>query len=93
MVYKDYANKEKVFEWITSLYSRCFKKVPLVINYHRLVGANNTSGWGAVASDTEKLLNSAINKGYSLRHDAFGMTGYYQDWENSLLKDGIINVL
>lgn len=81
MVYKDYANKEKVFEWITSLYSRCFKKVPLVINYHRLVGANNTSGWGAVASDTEKLLNSAINKGYSLRHDAFGMTGYYQDWE------------
>ena len=53
----------------------------MVINYHRLVGANNTSGWGAVASDTEKLLNSAINKGYSLRHDAFGMTGYYQDWE------------
>ena len=46
MLYKDYANKEKVFEWITSLYSRCFKKVPLVINYHRLVGANNTSGWG-----------------------------------------------
>ncbi|MBB4044222.1 hypothetical protein [Bacteroides reticulotermitis] len=81
MVYKDYANKSKVFEWVTSLYTRCFKKVPLVINYHRLVGANNTSGWGAVAPDTEQLMSSAINKGYSLRHDAFGMNGYYQDWE------------
>lgn len=81
MVYKDYGNKSKVFDWITSLYARCFTKIPLVINYHRLVGANNTSGWGAVASDTEQLLNSAIEKGYSLRHDAFGMNGYYQDWE------------
>ena len=41
----------------------------------------NTSGWGALDPETEGLLESAINKGYSLRHDAFGMNGYYQDWE------------
>lgn len=76
-----------------SLYSRCFTKVPLVINYHRLIGAENTSGWGALDPETEGLLESAINKGYSLRHDAFGMNGYYQDWENSLLLVGTINVL
>lgn len=63
------------------MYSRCFTKVPLVINYHRLIGAENTSGWGALDPETEGLLESAINKGYSLRHDAFGMNGYYQDWE------------
>lgn len=81
MVYKDYGNKAKVFEWVTSLFSRYFTKVPLIINYHRLVAANNTTGWGDVAPDTEQLLQSAIDKGYSLRHDAFGMNGYYQSWE------------
>lgn len=81
MVYKDYKNKAKVFDWVTSLFSRTFTKVPLVINYHRLVAANNVTGWGEVAPDTEQLLQSAIDKGYSLRHDAFGMNGYYQDWE------------
>ena len=81
MIYSSYSNKKQVFDWITSLYSRCFTRVALAINYHRLIGANNTSGWGAVASDTEALLESAIAKGYSLRHDAFGMNGYYQDWE------------
>ena len=81
MIYEDHSKKKQVFEWITDLYSRCFTKVPLVINYHRLIGAENTSGWGALDPETEGLLESAINKGYSLRHDAFGMNGYYQDWE------------
>lgn len=85
MVYKDYSNKAKVFEWVTGLYARCFTKIPLIINYHRLVGANNVTGWGEVAPDTEELLNSAIEKGYSLRHDAFGMNGYYQDWEKDFV--------
>lgn len=93
MIYEDHSKKKQVFEWITDLYSRCFTKVPLVINYHRLIGAENTSGWGALDPETEGLLESAINKGYSLRHDAFGMNGYYQDWENSLLLVGTINVL
>lgn len=81
MVYENYSNKAKVFDWVTSLYARCFDRIPLLINYHRLVAANNVTGWGEVAPDTDYLLQSAINKGYSLRHDAFGMNGYYQDWE------------
>lgn len=81
MVYENYSNKAKVFDWVTSLYARCFDRIPLLINYHRLVAANNVTGWGEVAPDTDYLLKSAIDKGYSLRHDAFGMNGYYQDWE------------
>lgn len=81
LIYKDSKNKRAVYDWITSLYSESFKRVPIVMNYHRLIGESNTSGWGAVASDTDELLMMAVNKGYSLRHDAFGMNGYYQNWE------------
>lgn len=71
--------KEEVFEWITDLYSTAFSKVPLVINYHRVVG--HPASDGALNPNTEKLLTMCINKGYSLRQDAFGMTDYYKDWE------------
>ncbi|NDV59236.1 DUF4832 domain-containing protein [Bacteroides sp. 519] len=77
--------KEQVFEWVTDLYTRCFTQVPLVINYHRVVG--HPTSWESKANEnSDKLLNSAINKGYSLRHDAFGMTDYYQSWEKSFAK-------
>ena len=81
MLYKDPSNKRKVFEWITDLYTQTFTKVPLVIHYHRVIAADNKDSWGPVAPDTDELLNLAIEKGYSLRHDAFGMHGYYQQWE------------
>lgn len=82
LVYYDVKNKKQVFDWITSLYSESFKHVALLINYHRMIGTDNTSGWSdTVPSDTEGLLDSAVEKGYSLRHDAFGMTGYYKSWE------------
>lgn len=82
MVYLDNSNKKTVMEWITGLYSRCFTKVPLVINYHRMIGDTNQSSWSeTVPEDAEELLNIAINNGYILRHDAFGMTDYYKDWE------------
>lgn len=76
--------KEEVFNWVTDLYARTFTKVPLVINYHRLVG--HPASWGAPNANSDKLLVSAINKGYSLRHDAFGMTDYYQSWEKQFAK-------
>lgn len=82
MRYKDEKNKIPVYEWITSLYSRLFTNVPLIMNYHRVLAEQTIDGWeDAPDPDTEKLLESAISKGYSLRHDAFGMTGYYMDWE------------
>lgn len=73
--------KAQVLNWITDLYTQKFTKVPLVINYHRLIG--HPASWGAANPNSITLLESAINKGYSLRHDAFGMTGYYQSWEKN----------
>lgn len=83
--YQDYKNKQKVFSWITDLYSRSFKKVPLLVNYHRLVG--DTLSWAAPNQHSKQMLEEAIAKGYSLRHDAFGMTGYYMDWEKNFAKE------
>ncbi len=76
--------KEEVLDWVTDLYSRTFTKVPLIINYHRLVG--HPESWAPANPNSERLLQKAIEKGYSLRHDAFGMTGYYQGWEKAFAK-------
>lgn len=86
VVYKDPANKQAVFDWITDLYSKTFTKVPLFVHYHRLIGDANKDSWGPVAPESYGMLESAIAKGYSLRHDAFGMTGYYQKWEEDFAK-------
>ncbi len=79
--------KEEVFDWITDLYSRTFTKVPLVINYHRVIG--DPVSWGAANPNSDKLLVKAINKGYSLRQDAFGMNGYYGSWEKQFVNNWI----
>lgn len=76
--------KEEVLDWVTDLYTRTFTKVPLVINYHRVVG--HPASWGAPNPNSERLLVKAINKGYSIRQDAFGMTDYYQSWEKAFAK-------
>ena len=81
MIYSDPADKHAVFDWITTLYTSTFTKVPLLIHYHRVIGVGDGESYGDVAPDTDSLLVSAIDKGYSLRHDAFGMTDYYQKWE------------
>lgn len=77
--FADYANKHRVYDWITSLYARTFTRIPLIINYHRMVA--DTLSWDSPRPDSRMLLENAIAKGYSLRHDAFGMTGYYEQWE------------
>lgn len=82
MIYKNKANKEKVFFWMTNLCKECFKHVPTFVHYHRMLA--DTNGWGTPAAESEYLIESAIENGFSLRHDAFGMTGYYQGWEKNL---------
>lgn len=85
MVYLDVKNKYPVMEWVTDLYARWFTKVPLVIHYHRMIGDIYEDSWQeTVPADAEPLLNIAISKGYILRHDAFGMSGYYKDWEKGI---------
>jgi hypothetical protein len=79
MKYINSANRESVFKWIVDLYASEFTKIPLVINYHRLIGAELE--WGNADPKSEELLDYAVNKGFSLRHDAFGMTTYYGAWE------------
>ncbi|MBD5279418.1 MAG: DUF4832 domain-containing protein [Bacteroides sp.] len=81
MIYEDNANKLPTFEWMIDLATESFRKVPPVIHYHRELGDPDEDGWGDVSPDTEHMLNYAVDKGFILRHDAFGMTGYYQDWE------------
>lgn len=82
MLYRDAANREPVFDWIIDLYQRHFTTVPLALNYHRMIGGGND--WGAPDPESERMLDGAYEKGYVLRHDAFGMTTYYSDWERSM---------
>ncbi|MFE6894000.1 DUF4832 domain-containing protein [Streptomyces sp. NPDC057694] len=79
--YLDAASREPVLRWVVDLYADAFRRVPLAINYHRLIGT--PSDWGAPDPDSERLLDIAVDKGFSLRHDAFGMTTYYGDWERA----------
>lgn len=76
--------KEEVMDWISDLYVKAFTKIPLVINYHRVIG--DPVSWGSVNPNSDRLLTKLINKGYSLRQDAFGMTDYYQTWEKNFAK-------
>ena len=70
---------------MTSLYTREFNKIPLIVHYHRMIG--DTLSWDSPRKDSKQLIESAIKKGYSLRHDAFGMTGYYEQWEKDFAKE------
>lgn len=82
VLYKDNKNKMAFCEWMTSLHARCFTQVPIFINYHRMIADSNQNSWSdTVPEDTETILENAIAKGYSIRNDAIGMTGYYKAWE------------
>lgn len=80
--------KEDTMRWITKLYSENFTKVPLVINYHRQIGHPLSEGKNP-QPDSEKLLQIAIDNGYCLRADSFGMKNQdwgYNNWERSYVK-------
>lgn len=80
--------KEDTMRWITGLYSRCFTKVPLVINYHRQIGCPVSEGKEA-NPNSEKVLQIALDNGYCLRADSFGMTNQdwgYNDWERGYVE-------
>ena len=66
MKYIDPKNREAVFNWITDLYVKHFTKVPLVINYHRWMGAGKDwAGEENFDPDSKRLLDSACEKGFS----------------------------
>lgn len=74
--------RESVANWITDLYMNEFKRVPCFINYHRALLAT-ASYTNNVSALTEQLIEMAVDKGFSLRNDAFGMKSYYSDWERN----------
>ncbi|WP_157683534.1 DUF4832 domain-containing protein [Microlunatus soli] len=91
LIYLDDANREEVFRWNIGLWLRLFDKVPVAVNYHRFIGWHKpgdppsaTTGWGSPAPGSLELLTWAFEQGCSLRHDAFGMTTYYGQWERDL---------
>lgn len=77
--------REAVFEWATKLYADAFTKVPVVTNYHRWVGCTTGADGNKYDPDSERLLQGAIDKGFSMRHDAFGMKHYYMEWEKNFI--------
>lgn len=72
--------RKAVVEWVSDIYTKYVTKVPLVINYHRCLMSRDAFT-DKVSADTESLLDLLVDKGYSLRHDAFGMKSYYTTWE------------
>lgn len=77
--------KREVLDWITKLYARYFTKVPLVINYHRVIG--HPTSEGTANPNSESLIALAVSNGYCLRHDAFGMNNSswgYSTWEKAI---------
>ena len=77
--------REEIFDWVTDLYATAFKNTPVMINYHRCILSR--SAWYDTGDDklamAAKLLDKAVAKGFCLRHDAFGMKGYYKTWEKN----------
>lgn len=74
--------REATAEWVTDLYINAFKKVPCFINYHTafLATASFTTN---VSETTERIMKMCVDKGFSLRNDAFGMKSYYIDWHRN----------
>lgn len=73
-----------VAEWVTDVYTRYFKHVPLIINYHRtILSKSNFTDNATIMNGAAEIIDMAVAKGYSLRHDAFGMKQYYKDWERA----------
>ncbi len=76
-----------VAEWVTDVYTKHFTHVPLIINYHRTILSTGSFTDNAQTMETSaQIIDMAVRKGYSLRHDAFGMKQYYKDWERAEAK-------
>ena len=77
--------KREVLDWITKLYAKYFTQVPLVINYHRVLG--HPTSEGTANPNSESLVALSVANGYCLRHDAFGMNNAswgYSTWEKAI---------
>ncbi|MGM9735727.1 MAG: DUF4832 domain-containing protein [Candidatus Cryptobacteroides sp.] len=81
----DASPREAVLDWATSVYADAFQHVPVFTNYHRWVGCTTGADGTKYDPDSERILQNAIDKGFSMRHDAFGMKHYYMEWEKGFI--------
>ncbi len=79
----DNTPRRAVAEWVSDVYTRNFKRVPLLINYHRTL-LSTGAFTDNPSQETADIIDMFVEKGYSLRHDAFGMKQYYKDWERGI---------
>lgn len=83
----DAGPREDVFNWVTDLYVNAFDRIPVVTNYHKFVGCTYSEG-NTADPESARLLTGAIEKGFCMRHDAFGMKSSswgYSTWEREFI--------
>lgn len=81
----DASPREAVLDWAEKVYANAFTRVPVFTNYHRWVGCTTGADGNKYDPDSERILQNAINNGFSMRHDAFGMKHYYMEWEKGFI--------
>lgn len=77
------APRQAVLEWLCDAFMDAFQNIPVVINYHRLVGS--TKGSGSADPQSAALLDIAYQKGLCFGSGAFGMKSYYSTWERNFI--------
>ena len=78
----DETPREAVLDWVSTLFTREFTRIPTFINYHRLIGS--TLSGGPADPMSESLVDKCVSKGMSIGSGAFGMGDYYGTWEKNL---------
>lgn len=77
------APRQAVLEWLCDAFMDAFQNIPVVVNYHRLIGS--VKGSGSADPDSARLLDIAYQKGLCFGSGAFGMTDYYGTWEKNFI--------
>ena len=81
----DASPREAVFDWITSLWAEKFRNIPIACQVHRWIGSATQWDGSKYDPDSERLIQKAVEKGFSLQSAAFGMHTYFSTWEKSIL--------
>lgn len=77
--------REQVFDFLTDLFVKEFTKIPITINAHRWIGTGVQWDGDKFDPDSERLVQKAVSKGFSLQSAAFGMKTWFSTWEKSML--------
>ena len=82
----DDSPREAVFDWVTNLWNETFKNVPIAVQVHRWIGTDTQWDGDKYDPDSERLIQKAVDMGFSMQSAAFGMHTYFSTWEKSMLQ-------